>query len=126
MIILSYGVKKPTTGDKGSVFFPALEDDLEYLNDHTHDGVEGAPIPATNIVSVKQSLLAASWLAVGDGSYRQLVTVANGKLFDDITLTFKDNATSEVLLLGTLKASSTTYYVYINDPSLAVNVYNRG
>lgn len=126
MLILSYGVKKPETGDKGSVFFPALEDDMQYLNDHTHDGTQGAPIPATSIAPVKQSLLAADWVSDGAGGYRQLVTVANGKGFDDIDITFKDNATSQVLYLGTEKASSTSYYVYCNDATIDVNAYYRG
>lgn len=126
MNILSYGVKQPQTGDKGSVFFPALEDDLEYLNDHVHDGVQGAPIPATNIEAVKQNLLAASWLAVSGGFYRQLVTVPNGKNFEDMNITFRITSSGEPVLLTTEKVSSTTYYVYINDSSLAVTAAYRG
>jgi hypothetical protein len=125
MLILSYGVKKPETGDKGSVFFPALEFDMQYLNDHVHDGVTGAPIPADNIVAAKQTLLAANWVVSGS-IYRQLVTVVNSKGFDDMNITFKDAATSQDLLLATEKASTTTYYVYCNDPSIDVNVYYRG
>jgi hypothetical protein len=126
MNILSYGVKQPQTGDKGSVFFPALEDDLEYLNDHTHDGTEGAPIPATNIQAVKQNILAASWLSVSDGYYRQLLTVANGKNYDDVDVSFRITSTGEPLYLNLEKVSSTTYYVYINDSSLAITAYYRG
>jgi hypothetical protein len=126
MNILTYGVKQPQTGDKGSVFFPALEDDLEYLNDHVHDGVQGAPIPATNIEAVKQNLLAASWLAVSGGHYRQLVTVSNGKNFEDVNIAFRLTSTGEPVLLTTEKVSSTTYYVYINDSALDVTVSYRG
>jgi len=126
MNILSYGVKQPQTGDKGSVFFPALEDDLEYLNDHTHDGVEGAPIPATNIEAVKQNILAAGWLAVANGIYRQLVTVANGKNYDDMDITFRDATSKVTYLLHTEKVSTTTYYVYINDSSISLIAHYRG
>lgn len=126
MNTLTYGVKKPQTGDKGSVFFPALEDDLQYLNDHAHDGVTGAPIPATNIQAVKQNILAAGWLSVGDGYYRQLVTVANGKNYDDVDISFRDAATKDPLWLGTEKVSSTTYYVYINNSTLNVIASYRG
>lgn len=126
MNILTYGVKQPQTGDKGSVFFPALEDDLAYLDAHTHDGVQGAPIPATNIQAVTQSVLAASWVSVSGGFYRQLLTVANGKNYDDVDITFRLTSTGEPVFLRTEKVSSTTYYVYINDSTLTLTAHYRG
>lgn len=42
MEILSYGYKKPVNGDTGDVFFPALEENIQKQNDHTHDGVNSA------------------------------------------------------------------------------------
>lgn len=46
MITLSYGYEKPQNGDTGDVFFPALERDIQRLNDHTHDGVNSPFISA--------------------------------------------------------------------------------
>lgn len=46
MITLSYGFEKPVNGDTGDVFFPALERDIQRLNDHTHDGVNSPFISA--------------------------------------------------------------------------------
>lgn len=120
MEILSNGVKKPETGDRGSVFFPALEDNCDYLNDHTHDGSLGEPIPATNISPVTQSVSSGSWSATSGGQYRQLLTVPNGKNFDDVDITFKHSTTKEPISLGVEKVSATTYYVFINDNSVSL------
>lgn len=125
MNTLSYGVKKPQTGDKGSVWFPEMEDNMQYLNDHTHDGSTGAPVPATNIQAVTQSVLAAAWVATSGGTYRQLLTVANSKNFDDVDVIFRDSTTKQKLYLGTEKVSATTYYVYINDNSISLTASYR-
>ena len=123
MQTLSYGIKKPEDGDKGSVFFPALEDDLQQLNDHDHDGVDSAPIISTNISSVQQALSAASWVAVSGGTYRQLVTVPSGKLYDNSFILFRKTSDKSQMFLGVEKVSSTTYYVYINDSTIDVTAY---
>ena len=123
MLTLSYGVKKPQDGDKGSVFFPALEDDLQQLNDHDHDGVDSALISSTNISVVTQSITAGSWSATSNGLYRQLVTVPNSKLYDSFVIVFKNTSSKAQMFLEVEKVSSTTYYVYINDNSVDVTAY---
>jgi hypothetical protein len=123
MQTLSYGIKKPQDGDKGSTWFPALEDNFQQQNDHDHDGVDSAPIASTNIASVQQSLSAANWVAVSGGTYRQLVTVPNGKLYDNSFILFRNTADKSQMLLGVEKVSSTTYYVYINDSTIDVTAY---
>lgn len=125
MITLSYGVLLPQSGDRGSTWFPALEADLSYLNDHTHNGVVGAPIPATNIAPVTQPVLAAAWVAYVDGTYRQLLTVPNGKNFSAVSITFRDSTTFQTYALGTEAASATTYYVYINDSTKTLTASYR-
>lgn len=125
MNTLSYGVLQPETGDKGSVFFPALEDDLEYLNDHTHDGVTGAPVPATNIAAVTATVLAASWVATTGGTYRQLLTVPNGKTYASVDVVFRDSTSLQKIELGTEAVSSTTFYVYTNDSTITLTASYR-
>jgi hypothetical protein len=126
MITLSYGVLQPQNGDKGSVFFPALNTDLAYLNDHTHDGVQGAPIQAVNIAPSTGTVLAANWVSVGGGTYRQLLVVPNGKNFADVNVTFKDSTTFQPLLLGVEAATLTTFYVYVNDSTVTLTASYRG
>jgi len=125
MITLSYGVLLPQTGDRGSAWFPAVATDLQYLNDHTHNGVVGAPIPATNIEVVTQSVLAAGWVAYVDGIYRQILTVPNGKNFSAVSITFRDSTTFQTYALGTEAASATTYYVFINDSTITLTASYR-
>lgn len=121
MITLTYGFKQPQTGDKGSVFFPALEDNIEALNDHTHNGTNSAKLTAAASVVVSQSILAASWVATSNGTYRQLVTIP-GTLtaVSDVRVSFRDATTLDEYHLKVEKASATTYYVYINDNSIAL------
>jgi len=125
MITLSYGVDKPQSGDRGAVYFPALEDGLQYLNDHAHDGITGAPIPATNVVPVTQSVLAANWVAYVDGIYRQALTVPNGKLFSAVSVSFKGATDFQTYLLGTEASTLYAYYVYVNDPTLSFTATYR-
>jgi hypothetical protein len=122
---LSYGFVKPQTGDKGSVFFPDLEDNIQQLNDHTHNGTNSAKLTAAAMTATTQAILSASWSLLGDGIYRQLVTVpasltGNGGTYDNHAVQFRNTANGRMLYLSTEKASSTTYYLYINDNSIDV------
>jgi len=122
---LSFGFVKPVTGDKGSVFFPILEADIQQLNDHTHNGANSSKLTAASSVSVTQAVSAAGWSLVADGRYRQLVTLAGGLLYDEVAISFKDQTSQEVLLLGITKNSSTSFYVYSIDNTIALTVsYN--
>lgn len=121
---LSYGFVKPETGDKGSVFFPALEDDLDQLNDHTHNGTNSAKLTAASSASVTQSISSASWSASGS-LYRQLVTIpasltGSGGVYESFGMQFLNAANGRNLMLTREKVSSTTYYLYINDSSINV------
>lgn len=124
MQVLSKTVKKPQDGDKGSVWFPALEFDLELLNDHAHNGVNSTAIPSLNITANKINVAAASWVPAfspHNGIYKSAIltipatTTSPPKGIDDCVLMFKDTLGNQ-LHLGVQKISSTTFYVFINDP----------
>jgi hypothetical protein len=120
VLTLTYGLKKPQTGDKGSVFFPALEGNFQQLNDHTHNGTDSAKITAASSTAVTQSILAASWSATANGTYKQVVTVPVGFTnFDNFRPSFKDS-TGDYYYLKTVKLTATTYEVYINDNSVSL------
>ncbi len=120
---LTYGFKLPQDGDRGSTWFPDLAFDIQRLNDHSHDGQNSAPINSINITSTTQNILAASWVATSDGIYRQLITVPNGKLYDNSVIIFRNTATKSQMFLGVEKVSATTYYTYINDNTVNVTAY---
>ena len=75
---LSHGYKKPSNPTSGDLFFPALEEAIQKMNDHKHSGTDGEFIAST-----VQDVLAANWGAdIGGGNYRQLLTVPTGMQFD--------------------------------------------
>ena len=112
---LTYGLKRPTTGDTASTVFPEMEDNITQIDGHTHNGVNSAPLtPASSPVST-QTIASGSWgAAVGDGEYRQTITISGSLNFDNINITFK-NSSGHQVFLECEKVSTTQYYVYIND-----------
>lgn len=114
MQTLSYGYKLPETNDKGPVVFPALEDDIQQLNDHTHDGANSAKLDAKSIDSIQQTLASGSWVGVANNQYRQLVTVPAGIDYDKINIGFRI-ANGDYVYPTVERVSSTQYYVYTND-----------
>lgn len=114
MLTLSYGFKKPQDGDKGSIFWDALADDIQQLNDHTHNGVDSALLSSSAMTGLTQSVLAAGWVHQGGGTYRQLVNTPGGRDIDNYQLSFKD-ANGHQLVLTVEKVTDSSFYVYIND-----------
>ncbi len=117
MQTLSKGFKKPEDGDKGSVFFDALEGNIQQLNDHTHDGNDSAAIPSTNITKITSSIVSGSWAAVAGktGLYKQTVTLPGSLTFGTIGILMSDTDTGHFYNLTIEKVTSTTYDVFIND-----------
>jgi hypothetical protein len=124
MLTLTYGYKKPQTNDKGSTFFPALEEDLQQLNDHDHSGVNSAPIPVAYLTKSTQSILAANWVSTSGGRYRQEVTLPSGFTYANTTMRFVINGggtDGEMIIPSIEKGSAANkYYIYINDNTLAI------
>jgi hypothetical protein len=114
MIILSKGYKKPETGDFGDVWFPALEDNIDLMNSHNHDGVNGEKISALNLSASTATVLAGSFADQGNGYWRATVTVPGGGLVDNFVIAVKDPTTKEPIQLRMEKLSSTQFYIYTN------------
>lgn len=118
---LSKGYKKPTTGERGSSFFLALEDNIELSNSHAHTGVDGEPIAAKHLAKVTDTIASAAWSAVAgqSGTYRQLVSVPEDYIFDTAEMKFFVSGGPEnghQLFPSVERVTDTSYYVYINDP----------
>lgn len=121
MQTLSMGFFKPQNGDTGDAFFPAMAANIQQINDHTHDGVTSKLLTSTT-----QSVLSANWVAapVGGGIYRQLMTVPAGYSLDVAQLWFR-LSTGETVLPSIERQSSTTYFIYVNDNTLAITAFYR-
>lgn len=119
MQTLSYGYKKPANPDTGDLWFPAMETNIQLLNDHTHNGTNSAPVSSTS-----QSAASGAWVATSNGTYRQLMTVPAGYSYDTCEVWVK-RSTGERAYPTLEKVSTTTFYMYTNDNSLTYTVYYR-
>lgn len=123
MQTLTYGLKRPDTGDTG--FFDEMEDNIDRLDAHNHDGVDSALLTASSLSSVTQAVSAASWANVSGGIYSQVVTMTSPLTFDETAISFRDGTTKEILYLRAVKASSNTFTVYSSDNTLTLSVVYR-
>ena len=118
MLTLSYGYKKPQSGDQGTTLFTALEGDIQQMNDHTHNGTDSASLPAQSVLGVTQTIALGSWVASGaTGHYRQQVTVPAGFDFDTVGISFRTSA-GAVIYPSVERVSDTQYYVYTTDNTI--------
>lgn len=122
---LSYGYEKPQTGDKGSVFWPILESNIQKENDHNHNGINSPLLTAASSTVISQAISSASWSAQGGGTFRQTITLpasltSVGGTYDDYPILFRNTSNKRQVFLQTEKVSSTTYYLFSNDDTLDV------
>ena len=110
---LTYGYVKPADGDRGSTFWDDLADDIQQLNDHSHDGSDSSLLISTSIIPVSNSVLVADWGNLTNGIYRATVNCPAGVDYDDYPMAFRDSTGANVYL-STEKINSTSFYVYSN------------
>lgn len=122
MQTLSNGYLLPDSGDRGNVFFPALEDNIQRVNDHTHNGSNSEKLTPESFVGLTDilSLVPANWVLQASGLYRAPVVMPGNKTFDTTTISLRLN---DKPVYGDIeKLTSNTFYVYVNDPSISVTV----
>lgn len=120
---LSKGYKKPDTGDRGSSFFPDLEDNITRINAHEHDGADGEKVKSKNLASTTSTIASANWGADSGGStYSTTVTLPTGVTYENHVLSFIDDATGDRIFPTVTKASSTTMTVTVNDNNLDLTI----
>lgn len=124
-ITLSYGYKKPQTGDKGSTFFPDLEADIQQLNDHAHNGSNSARIPSTNISAVTVAIASgAAWVLESSGKYYQEVLIPNDANYDDVFVMVKNAAGEQMFLdVKPVSGNAKKFKVYSNDNTLSATAH---
>lgn len=121
MQTLSYGYKLPSNPDTGDQFYPAMEFNIQRLNDHSHNGTDSAPLG-----TVTQNVLDTDWVAapIGGGLYRQLVTIPDPFTYDVCAIFFKLSS-GEYVYPSIERVTNKTYYVYTNDNTLTYVAYYR-
>lgn len=135
MLTLSYGYQKPQTGDLGSIWFPALENDIQKLNDHVHDGVGSALLTPASISKPSSTIIAANWVLGTGGNYHYVVTVpvaisaalapANDILYYDVIAKINTAGATfgDIVHPGIERETSTTFTVFVNDNTLDLILY---
>lgn len=113
MQVLTNGYKLPETGDFGDVWFPALEDNIQRVNDHTHDGTNSEKLSSKNIAAENQTIVAGSFSASGN-AFRATVSMPAGLLFDDAVIVAKDPTTKDQIYLKIEKINASQFYLYTN------------
>lgn len=120
---LSYGFLLPVTGDKGSVWFPALETNIQKLALHNHDGTTAAKINTTDITAAKQTILAA-WSDPVNGVYSQILDVPNNASYADVFIMIKNTAGEQLFLdVKPVSGQPKKFKVFSNDNTLTATAY---
>lgn len=115
------GYRKPTTGDRG--WYTDLEFNIDRIDAHSHNGVDSAALPSTSITKITQDVLAASWSSLGEGNYKQTLTLPTNFTFNDMQVRFYVNGGTmdgQEVILSVKKVSASTFDVYVNDNTLAL------
>jgi len=110
---LSNGYILPANGDLGDVFWPALEANIQRVNDHNHDGTNSSRLAATSVETVTEAIPAATFTLVGS-QYRATVDLPGSGLIENVHVTFRDPTTQAQVLLHYEKISTTQFYVFTN------------
>ena len=121
MLTLSFGFKKPETGDTGPIVFPALEDNIQQLNDHDHNGTNSKKLPSSSIAPLQESLSSAAWALVANGVYKQTVTLPGALSYDTTQFTVK-LPTGHLVYPNIEKVSATQYDIFTNDNTVGFEV----
>ena len=126
MVVLSYGFKQPENGDRGSIWFPALNYNIQQLNDHTHDGSNSALINGAAVVAGTVSIPSASWVSDGTGRYRQDVTCPAGYTLTNVYhIQIFITSTGHPILPTIEKQSSSVFRIYTPDNTLSYTAVFR-
>ena len=116
IVTLTYGLKRPQTGDQGAALFTALQDNITRIDGHDHDGSDSPKLTAASTTTVLQTIASASWVSTSQGNYRQLITLPGTLLMAEISMQFRTSGNH--IVFPTIEwVSTTTYYVYTNDNS---------
>lgn len=122
MITLSFGYQLPQTNDKGPVVFPALEANIQRLNDHNHDGSNSPKISSAAIQPLTAAVAAGSWVAQGGGIYKQTITLPASLSYDTTGFDVRLASSGHVVHPTIEKVSASQYDIYTNDPTEGYSV----
>jgi hypothetical protein len=117
METLSYGYKKPGSGDKGSPLFAAMNENVQRTNDHDHTGTNSAKLTTGAGIATTKAILAAAWVSQGGGTFRQVVSMPSSLTWGQCAIQIQGDPDGHVYNLTLEKVTDQTFAVYCNDNS---------
>ncbi len=123
MQILTYGYELPENTDTGDEIFPAMQRNIERLDNHAHNGENSAFLD-----TLSETLLAANWQAEDDGLYSQEVELPATDVatmdYDTVDIWFKLSS-GEFVYPSVERVSASIYKVFTNNNALDYVAYYR-
>lgn len=125
MVILAYNLKQPTTGDRGSIFYPALEEAIQRLSSHNHDGNNSALISASSTQAAYVDALSANWLVTSPGRWYQDISLPAGYTYDNSIFEVRTivGGVYVKIYTGVARISNTVLRVATNDNTVDFRIY---
>jgi hypothetical protein len=120
-VTTSKGFRKPQAGDRN--WYSDLEFNIDRTDAHRHDGLDSVLLASPSITKATQDVLAASWVSLGEGNYRQTLTFPLTYSWNDAQIKFYVNGGAmdgEEVLLSVKRLSASTFDIFINDNTLAL------
>lgn len=112
MVILSNGYKLPETGDFGDIWFPALEDNIQRTNDHTHNGTDSNKLSSLNIAGFVQQVVSGDFSADGDRLSTTISLAGGSGNIDEKIVVTRDPVTKNPLHMDIEKTGLTSIKIY--------------
>lgn len=104
-------LKKPESGDTGSTLFEALEDDIEILDGHNHDGETSEKLTSQSITAKTGTITTDSWETYNN-IYKKTVSMPAGMKYSEYVVIFKDGQGNQIHCGVDAAASDEQYVVY--------------
>lgn len=121
----TYGYKVPEVNDNGAVVADAIEDTIDQLNLHAHDGVTSAALYPSAVTTQEQTILPAEWASVSTGLFVKAMAMPVGLLFNKTPPRFFHFDDGYELTLSYRRTADGAYQVFTWDNSLKVRVVYR-
>lgn len=123
MIILAYGIKQPTNGDRGAVFFPALEELCQRMASHKHDDIDSHPISGGVIKVGTVNAPNTNWALESLGIYSQTVTLPAGFTVANSLIEVRILSTNERVYAKVEQVTTTSIKVYTGVPTVSYRIF---
>lgn len=111
--VLTYGIKVPSTGDKGSTFFPDLEDNFTQIDAHTHDGVTSPPLTVGSVAAIVQTIADGGWSGPTAGYYTKTIAMGSSLEYDEVSVTIRASD-GDPIYCKLEKITATSFKIYSN------------